>query len=170
MSGYNGKLRRKLGRVASNFEVPLTCTGSAGRRGLVRWIVNWSIQFRAPVFFVSVLILLLGDARLSSSRVDVLPEFAPLFIKIQTEALGLFAPEVEDQITRNLEGLLSGTSWLRAIRSKSVPGLSSIYILCGLVTSTLFNLFTVPTLRQSFGGNPEPEMQFGDETLGSATT
>ena len=32
-------------------------------------------------------------------------------------------------ITLNLEELLSGTSWLRTIRSKSVPGLSSIFLI-----------------------------------------
>jgi CzcA family heavy metal efflux pump len=95
----------------------------------VRWLVNWSLQFRALVFFVCALIIFLGATRLSGSRVDVLPEFAPPFIEIQTEALGLSAPEVEDLITLNLEELLSGTSWLRKIRSKSVPGLSSIVLI-----------------------------------------
>jgi Cu/Ag efflux pump CusA len=160
---------RNLGAIQKS-KISLTARVPLGGVVLVRWIVNWSIQFRALVLFVSVLIVLLGASRLSGSRVNALPEFAPPFIEIQTEALGFSAPEVEGLITLNLEELLSGTSWLRAIRSKSVPGLSSVFILCGLVTSTLFNLFTVPTLYLSFGNNPEPEMQFGDETLGSATT
>ena len=66
---------------------------------------------------------------LSDSRVDVLPEFSPPFVEIQTEALGLSAREVEDLVTINLEELLAATPWLRAIRSKSVPGLSSVFLL-----------------------------------------
>ena len=95
----------------------------------MRWLVNWSLQYRALVLFVSALIIFLGATRLGGSRVDVLPEFSPPFVEIQTEALGLSAPEVEDLITLNLEELLSGTSWLRTIRSKSVPGLSSIFLI-----------------------------------------
>jgi CzcA family heavy metal efflux pump len=49
-------------------------------------------------------------------------------VEVQTEALGLSADEVESLITLNLEELLSGTSWLRTIRSQSVPGLSSILL------------------------------------------
>ena len=103
----------------------------------MRWLVNWSLQFRALVFFLSGLVIFLGAARLSSSRVDILPEFAPPFIEIQTEALGLSAPEVEDLITLNLEELLSGTSWLRTIRSKSLPGLSSILLVFEPGTDTM---------------------------------
>jgi multidrug efflux pump subunit AcrB len=58
--------------------------------------------------------------------VDVLPEFELPTVEVQTEALGLSAEEVESLISLNLEELLSGTSWLRSLHSKSVPGLSSI--------------------------------------------
>lgn len=95
----------------------------------MRWAVNWSLQFRALILFFSALIIFLGATQLPGSRVDVFPEFAPPHVEIQTEALGLSAREVEDLVTLNLEELLSGTPWLRALRSKSVPGLSSIYLL-----------------------------------------
>ena len=49
-------------------------------------------------------------------------------IEVQTEALGLSAPEVEDLVTLNLEELLNGTPWLTDIHSTSVPGLSSILL------------------------------------------
>jgi Cu/Ag efflux pump CusA len=55
------------------------------------------------------------------------------------------------------------------------PGLEilhplAVVILCGLVTSILYTLFVVPTLYWIFGRNPEPELQFADESLGSAAT
>ena len=59
--------------------------------------------------------------------VDSMPEFAPAQVEIQTEALGLSAVEVEQLITSPMEAdLLNGVAWLDEIRSKSVPGLSSI--------------------------------------------
>ncbi len=61
--------------------------------------------------------------------VDVLPEFTPPYVEIQTEALGLSAAEVEQLITVPLEAdLLNGVAWLDTIRSESVPGLSSIVL------------------------------------------
>jgi Cu/Ag efflux pump CusA len=46
---------------------------------------------------------------------------------VQTEALGLSAAEVEQFITVPYEAyLLNGVAWVETIRSKSVPGLSSI--------------------------------------------
>ena len=92
-------------------------------------ILNWALQFRVLIFFVSALIIFIGVTRLGGSRLDVFPEFAPPFVEIQTEALGLSAREVEDLVTLNLEELLAATPWLRAIRSKSVPGLSSVFLL-----------------------------------------
>src|SRR5262245_20733904 len=90
----------KIGQLGlgPNSEVPLTRTGSAGRRGLVRWIVSSSIQFLVLVFFNSILMLILAAAKLGSSRVAIHPEFAPPFIKIiklQSEANRLSAQDVE---------------------------------------------------------------------------
>src|SRR5919197_2797059 len=59
--------------------------------------------------------------------VDILPEFDPPFVEIQTEALGLSAEEVSQLITVPLEqDLLNGVAWIDSLQSESVPGLSSI--------------------------------------------
>ena len=44
-----------------------------------------------------------------------------------------------------------------------------IVILCGLVTTILFNLFVMPALYLSFGATPEPEMRFEDADFGRAS-
>jgi CzcA family heavy metal efflux pump len=70
-----------------------------------------------------------GAAQLHSAPVDVLPEFTPPYVEIQTEALGLSAAEVEQLITVPLEGdLLNGVAGIDVIRSESVAGLSSIVL------------------------------------------
>ncbi|MGD9704174.1 MAG: efflux RND transporter permease subunit [Acidimicrobiia bacterium] len=94
---------------------------------MTRAIVRWST--RSPLFVVTAAVVLLavGVWQLRDASVDVLPEFIPPTVEVQTEALGLSAEEVEQLITVPLEqDLLNGVAWLDVIRSESVPGLSSI--------------------------------------------
>lgn len=68
-----------------------------------------------------------GFAKRGDVPTDLLPEFSPPTVWIQTEALGLSAAEVEQLITVPLEAdLLNGVAWLDTIRSESIPSLSSI--------------------------------------------
>jgi len=61
--------------------------------------------------------------------VDVLPEYGPVTVEVQTEALGLSSAEVEQLITVPIEqDLLNGIAFLKDIRSQSVPGLSRIFL------------------------------------------
>ncbi len=93
----------------------------------MRWIIGSSLRFRLLVVPVAAAVLFLGFAQLRSAPVDVLPEFTPVAVEVQTEALGLSAAEVEQLITVPLEqDLLNGVAWLAQIRSESVVGLSSI--------------------------------------------
>ncbi|WP_427005282.1 efflux RND transporter permease subunit [Pseudarthrobacter sp. H2] len=90
-------------------------------------ILRWVLQFRLLVLALAVGILGFGFTSLPGMSVDAFPEFAPPQVEIQTEALGLSAAEVEQLITSPMEAdLLNGVAWVEAIRSKSVPGLSSI--------------------------------------------
>lgn len=95
---------------------------------MMRQIIEWSSKFRLVVVALAATLLVLGTRQLRDAPIDVLPEFAPPIVEVQTEALGLSAKEVESLITLNLEELLSGVSWLESIRSQSVPGLSSIVL------------------------------------------
>src|SRR5918911_4715619 len=92
----------------------------------MRLIIGSSLRFRLLVVAAAAALAAVGVAQLRSMPVDVLPEFAPPTVEVQTEALGLSAPEVESLVTLNLEELLNGTPWLSSIRSRSVPGLSDI--------------------------------------------
>lgn len=97
---------------------------------MIRGIVGWSLQFRFLILVVAMALIAFGVTQLRNMPVDVLPEFSPPFVEIQTEALGLSAEEVEQMITVPMEqDLLAGVAWADVIRSKSVPGLSSVLIL-----------------------------------------
>jgi Cu/Ag efflux pump CusA len=93
----------------------------------MRWIIESSLRFRLLVIGVAAGVMAFGIVQLRSAPVDVLPEFTPPYVEIQTEALGLSADEVEQLITVPLEAdLLNGVENVDVIRSESVPGLSSI--------------------------------------------
>jgi CzcA family heavy metal efflux pump len=96
---------------------------------MMRWIVEWSLKFRLLVVALAVAMIFVGITQLRTMPVDALPEFAPPYVEVQTEAPGLSAAEVEELVTLNLEELLNGTPWLQSIRSTSVPGLSSITLI-----------------------------------------
>ena len=92
-------------------------------------VIGWAIRTRLLVLAIALGIACLGVLQLRSAPVDVLPEFSPPYAEIQTEALGLSAEEVEQLITVPLEAdLLNGVEGVEVIRSKSLPGLSSIVL------------------------------------------
>jgi CzcA family heavy metal efflux pump len=96
---------------------------------MMRWIVGWSLKFPLLMLALAVAMIVVGITQLGNMPVDALPEFAPPYVEVQTEALGLSASEVESLVTHNLEELLNGMPWLQTIRSTSVPGLSSIVLI-----------------------------------------
>jgi CzcA family heavy metal efflux pump len=112
---------------------------------MIRSIVRASIRFRLLVVGIAIGVIAVGIVRLREAPADVLPEFTPPYVEIQTESLGLSAAEVEQFITVPLEAdLLNGVEGVDVIRSKSVPGLSSIV----LVFEPEFDLYTARALVQ----------------------
>jgi Cu/Ag efflux pump CusA len=96
---------------------------------MIRAIVRASIRFRLLVVGIAAGVMAVGIVQLRDAPADVLPEFTPPYVEIQTEALGLSAEEVEQLITVPLEAdLLNGVQGVEVIRSESVPGLSSIVL------------------------------------------
>ncbi|MBU0499394.1 MAG: efflux RND transporter permease subunit [Gammaproteobacteria bacterium] len=94
---------------------------------MTRWILESSLRLRLIVTAAAVALVYFGVMQLAKAPIDVLPEFSPPRVEIQTEALGLSAEEVEQLITVPLEqDLLNGVAWLESIESKSVPGMSSV--------------------------------------------
>jgi CzcA family heavy metal efflux pump len=94
---------------------------------MIRSIIEWSLQFRLLVLTLAGVVIFFGMTRLRDMPVDIYPEFTPVYVEVQTEALGLSAEEVEQLITVPMEAdLLNGVAWLDTIRSESMPGLSSI--------------------------------------------
>src|SRR4051812_6598304 len=97
---------------------------------MIRSVVEASLRFRLLVIGIAALVMAVGITQLRDAPVDVLPEFTPPYVEVQTEALGLSAEEVEQLVTVPLEAdLLNGTAGVSVLRSESVPGESSITLL-----------------------------------------
>jgi CzcA family heavy metal efflux pump len=97
---------------------------------MIRSILGWSLRFRLVVVGLAAGVMVLGVTQLRNAPVDVLPEFTPPYVEVQTEALGLSAEEVEQLVTVPTEAdLLNGTKGVSVLRSSSVDGLSSIVLL-----------------------------------------
>jgi len=54
------------------------------------------LEVRLLVVALAVAMIFVGTTQLRNMPVDALPEFAPPYVEVQTEALGLSASEVEE--------------------------------------------------------------------------
>ena len=125
---------------------------------MMRWIVGQSLRARFLVVAIAAGVLIFGAWQLREAPVDVFPEFEPVRVEIQTEALGLSAVEVETLITLGLEEMLVSTAEVETIRSKSVAGLSSVELIFEpgtdlilarqLVQERLSSAFTLPAVSK----------------------
>ena len=96
---------------------------------MIRSIIGVSLRFWMLLIAIAVGVMAIGIVQLRNAPVDVLPEFTPPYVEVQTEALGLSANEVEQMITVPLEAdLLNGIEGVDVIRSESVAGLSDVVL------------------------------------------
>jgi len=94
---------------------------------MLRSVIGASIRFRFIVMALVAGLAAVSIGELNRMHSDVLPETSPTTVRIQTEALGLSAPEVEALVTVPLEkNLLEGVMGVTDVTSQSIPGLSDI--------------------------------------------
>src|SRR5436309_10117142 len=94
---------------------------------MLRATIDAGIRFRLLVLLGAAVLLVLGVTQLSKAPADVLPEFGQPTVQVQTESLGLSAPEVEQLITVPMESnLVNGVPGVQSIESRSIPSLSMI--------------------------------------------
>ena len=126
-------------------------------------LLSASVRCRFLLIGVVAGIMIAGILRLPQMHVDVLPETSPTVVEVQTEALGLSAPEVESLVTVPVEkNLLEGVLNVTNVTSNSIPGLSSIdlhfapgtnlYQARQLVQERLTAAFVLPSLYLRFSG------------------
>ena len=93
---------------------------------MLRALVELSLRRRLSVAVLALLALVFGTRAALRAPLDVLPEFVPPQVSIQTEAPGLAPQQVEELVTRPVEAAVAGAPGLESMRSESIPGLSVV--------------------------------------------
>jgi CzcA family heavy metal efflux pump len=91
-------------------------------------IVRWSLERPRLIAWACLWFLVWGLLSVRDVGFDLMPDLAPAETTIQTEAPGLVAQQVEDQVTRPIESVLIGATNVAAVHSESVQGLSIITV------------------------------------------
>ena len=115
----------------------------------MRWIIQSSLKYRYIVIALGVFMMIFGAMQIRDAPIDAFPEFAPPRVEIQTEAFGLTTVETEEILTIPLEQVLAGTPGVDVLRSKTVPGLSSILLIFEPGTDIWLGLQKLLTMTQS---------------------
>ena len=92
------------------------------------WITKWSLRNRLLTVVAYVILLLVGAFLIRQTTLDVLPEFAPPQVIVQTQAPGLSPEDVETLITFRIEATVNGTPGVDVVRSKTSAGLSTVIV------------------------------------------
>lgn len=101
------------------------------------WLIRTSLQFRVIVLMIAIGLIFVGVRTTDSIPLDVFPEFAPPLVEIQTEAPGISTEDVESLISVPIENAVNGIPFVKAVRSKSVLGLSSVRLIFNSGTDLL---------------------------------
>ncbi|MEO6593741.1 MAG: efflux RND transporter permease subunit, partial [Planctomycetota bacterium] len=91
-------------------------------------LIALALRRRAIVLTLAVLFMVFGGIDVANVRLDVLPDFAPPQVAVQTEAPGRSAQQVELQVTRLIESAVQSAPGVAAVRSESISGLSIVRV------------------------------------------
>jgi CzcA family heavy metal efflux pump len=92
-------------------------------------LVSLSIRFRGVVIALACLLVGYGIHVTRHAKLDVLPDFFPPQVVVQTESPGLSPEQVEQLVTRPVENAINGAGGIESIRSESIQGLSIITVI-----------------------------------------
>lgn len=93
---------------------------------MIKWIVSLALTKRTVVAVICILIAIYGYYSWNQLAVEAYPDIGDVTSQVITQAPGLAAEEVEQQITIPLERELNGTPGVAVVRSRSTFGLSLI--------------------------------------------
>ncbi|HVH05574.1 MAG TPA: efflux RND transporter permease subunit, partial [Myxococcota bacterium] len=93
---------------------------------ILRAIVERALLHRRAVVGAAAALAAWGLWSAAHAKLDVLPEFAPPRVEIQTEAPGFAPVQVESLVTAPIEAALGGIADLAVLRSESLAGLSVV--------------------------------------------
>ena len=93
---------------------------------MIDWLVGYALRKRLVAAMIGIFAAIYGYYAWTQLAVEAYPDIAEVMTQVITQAPGLAAEEVEQQVTIPLERELNGTPAMLFMRSKSTFGLSLI--------------------------------------------
>ncbi len=93
---------------------------------MIDWLVRLALRKRLVIAMICVFAAIYGYYSWTQLAIEAYPDVADTSSQVVTQAPGLAAEEVEQQVTIPLERELNGTPGLAMMRSRSTFGLSLI--------------------------------------------
>ncbi len=95
---------------------------------MFRYLIAFSLRQPAMVLMLAALVSVLALYQIPRMPVDVFPEMNAPTVVVLTEAAGLAADEVEQNVTFPIENSVAGLPGVRRVRSSSAIGLSLVWV------------------------------------------
>lgn len=95
---------------------------------MLNGLISWSIHNRLIVIVLAIAMCACGIYLSLNASIDVLPEFAPPQVIIETQAPGLVPDQVEALVSIPLESNMNGMPGVDHVRSLSMTGVSVITV------------------------------------------
>src|SRR5438094_4158762 len=92
-------------------------------------LVSYALRKHLVVAMICIFVAIYGYYSWTQLAIEAYPDIADVSAQVITQAPGLAAEEVEQQVTIPLERELNGTPGLLTMRSRSTFGLSSITLI-----------------------------------------
>src|SRR4029078_13570041 len=96
---------------------------------MIDWLVSLALRKRLVVAMISVFVAIYGYYSWTQLAIEAYPDIADITAQVITQAPGLAAEEVEQQVTVPLARELNATPGLNIMRSRSTFGLSLITLI-----------------------------------------
>lgn len=95
---------------------------------MVERLIRWSLQRRALVVALSVLVLVLGAWTTARMPVDVFPDLTAPTVTVLVESEGLAPDEMERLVTLPIESAVNGANDVRRVRSSTALGIAVVWV------------------------------------------
>lgn len=95
---------------------------------MINALIRWSLNNRALVVVLAVILLAWGGYVATTVPVDVLPDLTAPTVTLLAEAPGMAPAEMESLVTFPLETALNGASGVRRVRSATAVGVAVVWV------------------------------------------